>query len=319
MTQTESPAGVPVEMTQWARRAGARDAARVIVFGEAALLFIIAILYTANGGNVLQDLWFLGAGVLVWGAARMGRDAPRPLPRAGDVDSWRQVPWDWSDMLMFVPGAFTAASVLVSLALPLTDAVTGGGDAAVRTAAESAVQQAAFYAGALFNVWVLVGLRRGGSLFALGWRRFSWWWIPIAVVAAFATLEIAGILQVLSQRLFPSATNTQCQAVQHDYSHFIALAIIVVCFIAPLAEETVFRGFLYGWLYRVMPVGFALVISGAIFSLAHGVVLLFLPLWAVGIILAVVFQTSRSLWPGAIVHALFNLPGIISILTTPTC
>ncbi|HZU77745.1 MAG TPA: CPBP family intramembrane glutamic endopeptidase, partial [Dehalococcoidia bacterium] len=118
---------------------------------------------------------------------------------------------------------------------------------------------------------------------------------------------------------FPSAQNTQCVAVQHEYGHFIALAIIVVCLIAPLSEETIFRGFIYGWLHRWLPIGLAVPVSGAIFAALHGVLLLFIPLMFVGCVLALIFQGSRSLWPGALVHALFNLPGIIAILSSPTC
>jgi membrane protease YdiL (CAAX protease family) len=108
-------------------------------------------------------------------------------------------------------------------------------------------------------------------------------------------------------------------AVQHSYGHFLVLAIIVVCVVAPLAEETIFRGFIYGWLHRWLPVGVAVPVSGAIFAVLHGVALLFIPLLAVGCILAVVFQASRSLVPSAMVHALFNLPGIISILNATSC
>ena len=320
MAQTDSAvtAAAPPPLT--GRRAGGRDAARIIIFGEAALLLIIAVLYVASRASVpVEAVSFAGGIVLLWGGSRMGGDTAMPLPARDDEAGLRRVPWDWTDFIMFWPAAFTAASVLVSVTIPITDALTNGGDPTVRTAAESFVEQASFYGGALFNIWVLVGLRRGGSLFHLGWRRFSWWWIPVAVVAAFATLEIADLLQVLSQHLFPSAQNTQCQAVQHDYSHFVVLAIIVVCVMAPLAEETIFRGFVYGWLYRVMPASAAVLVSGVIFAALHGVVLLFIPLWSVGIILAVIYQSSRSLWPGAIVHALFNLPGIIAILSSPTC
>ena len=42
---------------------------------------------------------------------------------------------------MFWPGAFIAASLLVSIAVPIADAATNGVDPTVRTAAESFVQQ----------------------------------------------------------------------------------------------------------------------------------------------------------------------------------
>lgn len=320
MTDTEPALAARVRRPLVGRARARRDAARVIIFGQAALLAIIGVLYVAGHAAPYVDvLAFAGAGVLFWGGQRMGADTPMEISELGDEAGQRRVPWDWTDFLMFWPGAFTAASMLVSILVPITDAATNGVDPTVRTAVESFVDQAAFYGGALFNVYVLVGLRRGGTLYHLGWRRFSWWWIPIAVLAAVATLEIADGLQAFSQQLFPGAQNTQCQAVQHDYSHFLVLAIIVVCVLAPLSEETIFRGFVYGWLHRVLPAGFAIVISGAIFGALHGVVLLFIPLWAVGIVLALIFQSSRSLWPGAMVHALFNLPGIIAILSSPSC
>ena len=320
VTETDSTLSADVRAPLVGRARSRRDIARVIVFIQAALLGIVGLLYVAGHAEPYVDaLSLIGAGILFWGAQRMGTDAPIYISGRGDEAGQRRVPWDWTDFLMFWPGAFIAASLLVSIAVPIADAATNGVDPTVRTAAESFVQQAAFYGGALFNIYVLVGLRRGGTLYHVGWRRFSWWWIPIAVIAVVATLEIADVLQALSQHLFPGAHNTQCQAVQHDYSHFLVLAVIVVCVIAPLSEETIFRGFVYGWLHRVMPAGFAVLVSGAIFASLHGVVLLLIPLWAVGIILAVVFQSSRSLWPGALTHALFNLPGIIAILSSPTC
>jgi membrane protease YdiL (CAAX protease family) len=36
-------------------------------------------------------------------------------------------------------------------------------------------------------------------------------------------------------------------------------------------------------------------------------------------VLALVYQYSRSVWPSVMVHALFNLPGIISILNAASC
>jgi membrane protease YdiL (CAAX protease family) len=295
--------------------------ARFIVFIEGAVLFLFIALPSAftRTSPVITVLAFVGAAVLVGGGVRMRSDPIDTPPPPPDAAATRFISWDWTDVLMFVPGAFTAASLLVSMLVPLIDAATGGSGSAVRSAVDAFVQQACFYGGAIFNVWVLVGLRRGGTLEQLGWRRFSWWWIPIAAVAALGTLYIADALQVAAQHLFPGAKNTQCQSVQQDYSHFIWLAVIVVCVMAPLAEETIFRGFIFGWMQHVMPVGFAVVASGAVFGAAHLVLLLFIPLWAVGIVLAVMYRSSNSLWPGATVHALFNLPGIIAILSASSC
>lgn len=297
--------------------------ARFFIFAEGGVLILfVGIAELLQRPSPFDVLAFAGGGVLLWGGFRMRSDPPRsamPAPPPPPGGARHPVRWDWTDVLMFFPGAFIAASLLVSVAIPVTDGLTGGASSSARTAAESFVQQASFYGGGILNIWLLVGLRRGGSLQDLGFRRFEWWWLPVAVVVATLTWVLSGWLQIAAQHLFPSAQNTQCSSVKNDYSHYLVLAIFVVSVMAPLAEETIFRGFVYGWLAKVMPVGFAVVISGAIFGALHGVLLLFIPLWAVGIVLALMFRGSNSLWPGVAVHALFNLPGIIAILSSTSC
>jgi len=90
--------------------------------------------------------------------------------------------------------------------------------------------------------------------------------------------------------------------------------------IAPISEETIFRGFIYGWLRRWGPAALAVPLSALIFSAAHQQLVLFLPLFFVGVVLALLYQGSRSILPGVLTHALFNLPNIILILsTTSSC
>lgn len=292
--------------------------ARVLVWVQSPLLLLLALSAFQQDEPVVGVLALAGTAVLAWGGVWIGRDAP-PAPPPHVTGDLRRVPWDWSDVLIFIAALFAAASALESIARSIVDAFTVNVDSTVRTAAESFAEQAAFYAGGLFNIWLLGSLRRGATLFDLGWRRVDWYWLPAAVGVAAVTYWVAGVLQEYSQRLFPSAQNGQCIAVQHDYSHFLVLAIIVVCVMAPLAEETMFRGFIYGWARRAMPLAAAVAVNGVIFATLHFQLLLLIPLFAVGVILALVYQFSRSLIPGALVHALFNLPGIIFILSSPSC
>jgi len=294
-----------------------------------AINFLASAATGQDRSTILPAVLAMGAAaVLIWGVVHIGRDRPNAetvVAVSGSAASgvrafehWR-VPWDWTDFIIFWPGAFVAFQALILIALPVADLGLNGADSTVRTAVESFVQAAMFYAGGLLNLYVLVGLRRGGTLQDLGWRRFRWWWIPVAVVAAYATLNIADYLQQISQHLLPNQVNQQCITVRHEFGHFFVLGIIVVCVMAPLAEETIFRGFVYGWLRRWSPAALAIPLSGAIFAAVHQEVLLMLPLFAVGGVLALVYQGSKSLWPGAIVHALFNLPGVIAILNATSC
>jgi membrane protease YdiL (CAAX protease family) len=54
-------------------------------------------------------------------------------------------------------------------------------------------------------------------------------------------------------------------------------------------------------------------LSAAVFAGAHRVLLLLLPVLGVGVVLALVFRATRSIWPGACVHALNNAIVLLAI------
>ena len=76
---------------------------------------------------------------------------------------------------------------------------------------------------------------------------------------------------------------------------------------APLVEEIAFRGVLYATLRTRMGVGPAVVVSGAVFALAHGYgVLGFTSVFWSGILWALAYERTRSLLPGMLAHAVNN-------------
>ncbi len=305
--------------------------AKYCLFGAAPLAFLTFISSTGSAGSVgARVALFAGAFispiVLVVVGMRVNADHdPAQVPRTNGPG--RPGRWDWSDLAAFIPA--TAAAVLFtgSLLVGVTQAVDSGLQASARTAVESFAGQAASYLAAGAALAVLVMLRRGLRLSDMGWRlprslgRLGWLpWLAIGVVGAIVALVVAEWLGSLATQILPNSPNTQCTAVRDEYGGYVAVAIPLVCLIAPLAEETIFRGFIYGWLRRYLPVLPAVVISAAVFSAAHLVLVLALPLFGVGVILALLYEYSDSLLPGAIVHGLFNLVGIIAILgTTSTC
>lgn len=76
--------------------------------------------------------------------------------------------------------------------------------------------------------------------------------------------------------------------------------------LAPLFEEPLFRGFLYGRLRRRMPPGTAALASGLVFGAAHMSLPEFLPLAALGYTLAIVYERSGDLAVPVLAHALWN-------------
>ncbi|MGI8633258.1 MAG: CPBP family intramembrane glutamic endopeptidase [Solirubrobacterales bacterium] len=96
----------------------------------------------------------------------------------------------------------------------------------------------------------------------------------------------------------------------------LILAALVIVGMAPVAEETLFRGFFHGGLRRSLPFWSAALMSGGLFGLVHigGVeeftltaVLSVVPLLAVfGLILAWLYERTGSLWPPIAMHLINN-------------
>ena len=80
--------------------------------------------------------------------------------------------------------------------------------------------------------------------------------------------------------------------------------------LAPIVEEIFFRGFLfqgfrqrYGWVTSML-------LSSAVFAVAHLDPVALIPTFILGCLLAYMFQRSNSVWPGVILHFLVNAFGL---------
>jgi uncharacterized protein len=106
------------------------------------------------------------------------------------------------------------------------------------------------------------------------------------------------------------------------------LGIVLVFFAAfvPFYEELLFRGYIFGWLKRVTPVGLATIISAAIFALAHG---LFISrggvsgwvgtgeIFLLGCLMAWWVSRTGSLRPSYVVHLVNNAATFILAFLVP--
>jgi membrane protease YdiL (CAAX protease family) len=264
-------------------------------------------------------------------APRRAAAALRPRPQQGRP-GWR-VPWDFGDLLIFLALYVLGAIVLGFIAsapcdfqtsLPgsscssiwqsLAERLFPRTPSAELRAAGSLALQTVLYAMALAVILGLALGRRRARIAGLGWRMPRIFWIPLAVVAAALALVILTLIADAIQALFPQAQNGQVPEVQGEYGGYLAFAIPAVSVVAPIVEETFFRGFVYGWMRRHLNVPAAAVLSGCFFALVHFQPVIFLPLAVLGVGLALLYEYSGSLLPGMIVHALFNLVEVIGIL-----
>lgn len=95
----------------------------------------------------------------------------------------------------------------------------------------------------------------------------------------------------------------------------LVLTVVAASLLAPLLEETIFRGVLFQALGRRVGWVAGMVVSAAVFAVVHvevvlplglGSIVYGLGLLGVGAVLALVFHRSRSLVAAMVAHAVFN-------------
>jgi membrane protease YdiL (CAAX protease family) len=87
----------------------------------------------------------------------------------------------------------------------------------------------------------------------------------------------------------------------------LALPLVSLGLAAPLVEEALFRGYVFGRLRSCMPVALAAALSGFVFAAAHLSLAAFLPLAAIGFTFALAYERTRDLATPVLAHAAWNL------------
>jgi hypothetical protein len=88
------------------------------------------------------------------------------------------------------------------------------------------------------------------------------------------------------------------------YEYILAFVTLVV--IAPLAEEILFRGYLYGKLKTFVPFWAAMIAVSAIFGAIHGAWDLAIDVFALSMVLCVLRELTGSLWASILLHMTKN-------------
>lgn len=86
-----------------------------------------------------------------------------------------------------------------------------------------------------------------------------------------------------------------------DHTTLLALAVVA----APLCEEILFRGLVFGALARTVPVALAVVWSAGLFAVCHPVVS-WLPVFGLGVGTALVYRHTAWLPAAMVAHAVYN-------------
>ncbi len=156
----------------------------------------------------------------------------------------------------------------------------------------------------------LIAVRwRGVSWHELGLRRAAPGWYRRAALLALMAFPLTIAVNFFVQRLTGgTAVNPQFDVVAPIGFSWFALfgMLMTVGVLVPIVEEVLFRGILYRWLSERWGVPAAAVVSALCFSVLHGIPWLIPAIAVLGILLAIIYENSGSVWPAALAHGLYN-------------
>ncbi|MCK5772339.1 MAG: CPBP family intramembrane metalloprotease [Thermoplasmata archaeon] len=95
----------------------------------------------------------------------------------------------------------------------------------------------------------------------------------------------------------------------------IGALIISVSLLAPLSEEIFFRGYLFGALEKKLGGNPAILITAVIFGLAHFNLVLFIPIFLMGLVLGWMRERTGSILPSILVHSMNNTLAIVWVMS----
>jgi membrane protease YdiL (CAAX protease family) len=170
---------------------------------------------------------------------------------------------------------------------------------------------------------------------------FAWWFLPTAARVSlpnlgfarptFATLGIAAggaIVALIAVNLvtfvvdrFAHGPHGQATAIAFTGIHqlgSIAFFFVAATIVIPIAEETIFRLFVFNVGLRYGGFWLGAIPSAVLFGLAHGDRFNAPALAAVGLVLCAVYYFSKNAFASMIAHGLFNAITLVALLIDPS-
>ncbi len=157
----------------------------------------------------------------------------------------------------------------------------------------------------LLPPWLIIIRGHRGTWAHLGFRGFHPGYLLLAGGLLFVSFVI-NLLWSLLLAPFGLATQPEVLPIFGGGPQGLLLALVAGSLIAPLAEETFFRGFLFANLREHQGPLRAMGTTALLFALFHLTPTAFVPLFFLGCFLAFLYHLSDSLLPSILLHATMN-------------
>jgi membrane protease YdiL (CAAX protease family) len=291
-----------------------------------------------DAARVIQFAFLVAAGIFAASVAirqamRKGRDAPVGGPAAeGPPPLPDEAPWPYQTPAAAPPSPEPAGRLRVRtdfyrmLDLPLIGLVVLVYFAltAMPGAPSEVPLEKKFTAQALIGSMVFQLMLMGMVVGFMSWRAKPAEWLglrwqswPLAFAIAPLTvffmwclmgaLHLSGWNGWLERSLGIDSMQEAVKLLQESQDVLVVgLMAVAAVLVAPVAEEVVFRGYLYPAGKRFCgPVG-GVLFSSLVFAAAHGNVVALAPLFVLAVLLCAIYEFTGSLWACIAVHFLFN-------------
>jgi membrane protease YdiL (CAAX protease family) len=145
----------------------------------------------------------------------------------------------------------------------------------------------------------------------------SWSDIGLAPIGFVLYLLASGLILYVIQQLVPGFNAAEPQEIgfenlSHQYEYLLAFTTLVI--VAPVAEEAIFRGYLYGKLRKIAPLWTTVLVVSLLFGMLHmkwdgGVLVginVGLDVFILSIVMCSLREVTGSIWAGVLLHMLKN-------------
>lgn len=153
---------------------------------------------------------------------------------------------------------------------------------------------------------------------------------PRALTGQFVLAAIAGLVscwlfgQTLAAWIYSTIGSAGFDAVNDARSDSpVWLLLLTGVVLAPVGEEALIRGIVFPALRTHWPVIAAAIVSATVFAVLHGNLVQIAVALPLGVLLAIVYEYTRWLWPVIVMHVLFNVassfvpPELIGAIANP--
>lgn len=147
------------------------------------------------------------------------------------------------------------------------------------------------------------------------WADFGWKDVPLrSILSKVLTvytitwvINIGYAIALYNYGFVPPETDVYSKLLGQVTWYTLILNLILAGILAPIIEETLFRGMIFGSLQAYFGKWTAAVFSAVIFSALHFQAYGFFPRFVLGLILVYLYDKYKSLYPAVALHALNNI------------